>query len=176
MTKLAFQRYFSGLSSNTFLLALASLFADISTEMLYPVLPIFLTQVLNASGSVVGLVEGIAEATQNIVQGLSGSIDPSGNLVELFHLVEKSCQIDRLSDVASRRLSSGAESSSVLIRFSGYYTACSGGLPHECIGCRLAVFSLLALAALDRGGCVLHRILCPPFRLSEFLRAHFARN
>jgi len=74
MTRLAFQRYFSGLSSNTFLLALASLFADISTEMLYPVLPIFLTQVLKASGSVVGLVEGIAEATQNIVQGLSGSI------------------------------------------------------------------------------------------------------
>jgi len=74
MTKPAVQRYFSGLSSNTFLLALASLFADISTEMLYPVLPIFLTQVLNASGSVVGLVEGIAEATQNIVQGLSGSL------------------------------------------------------------------------------------------------------
>ena len=72
MTKPAVQRYFSGLSSNTFLLALASLFADISTEMLYPVLPIFLTQILNASGSVVGLVEGIAGATQNIVQGLSG--------------------------------------------------------------------------------------------------------
>ncbi len=74
MTKRDFQRYFSGLSSNTFLLALASLFADISTEMLYPVLPIFLTQILNASGSVVGLVEGIAVATQNIVQGLSGSL------------------------------------------------------------------------------------------------------
>ena len=74
MTKPAVQRYFSGLSSNTFLLALASLFADISTEMLYPVLPIFLTQILNASGSVVGLVEGIAVATQNIVQGLSGSL------------------------------------------------------------------------------------------------------
>ena len=72
MTKRHFQRYFSGLSRNTFLLALASLFADISTEMLYPVLPIFLTQILNASGSVVGLVEGIAVATQNIVQGLSG--------------------------------------------------------------------------------------------------------
>jgi len=74
MTKRHFQRYFSGLSRNTFLLALASLFADISTEMLYPVLPIFLTQILNASGSVVGLVEGIAVATQNIVQGLSGSL------------------------------------------------------------------------------------------------------
>jgi hypothetical protein len=47
-------RYFAGLSRNTFLLAFASLFADISTEMLYPVLPIFLTQTLKASGSIVG--------------------------------------------------------------------------------------------------------------------------
>jgi hypothetical protein len=35
------QQYFSGLSKNTFRLACASLFADISTEMLYPVLPVF---------------------------------------------------------------------------------------------------------------------------------------
>ncbi len=40
--------------------------------MLHPVLPIFLTQTLHASGSVVGLVEGVAQATQNIVQGFSG--------------------------------------------------------------------------------------------------------
>src|SRR5207253_6578305 len=72
MTKRDFQRYFSGLSANTFLLALASLFADVSTEMLYPVLPLFLTQTLGASVVVLGLVEGIAKATQNIVQGLSG--------------------------------------------------------------------------------------------------------
>ena len=49
-----------GLSKNTFLLAFASLFADISTEMLYPVLPVFLTQTLKASGSIVGLVDGFA--------------------------------------------------------------------------------------------------------------------
>lgn len=67
-------QHFAGLSRNTFLLALASLFADISTEMLYPVLPIFLTQTLKASGSVVGLVEGVAVATQNIVQGFAGSL------------------------------------------------------------------------------------------------------
>jgi hypothetical protein len=34
--------YFSGLSRNTFLLALTSLFADVSTEMLVPILPIVL--------------------------------------------------------------------------------------------------------------------------------------
>lgn len=67
-------RYFAGLSRNTFLLAFASLFADISTEMLYPILPIFLTQTLKASGSVVGLIEGVAGATQNIAQGISGAV------------------------------------------------------------------------------------------------------
>jgi len=65
-------RYFAGVSRNTVLLAFTSLFADISSEMLYPVLPILLTQTLHASGSVVGLVEGIAQAAQNIVQGVSG--------------------------------------------------------------------------------------------------------
>jgi MFS family permease len=68
------QGYFAGLSRNTFLLALSSLFADISTEMLYPVLPVFLTQTLKATGSIVGLVDGFAQATQNIVQGFSGSL------------------------------------------------------------------------------------------------------
>ena len=74
MVRSASKRYFAGLSRNTFLLAFASLFADISTEMLFPVLPVFLTQTLKASGSVVGLVDGFAQATQNIVQGFSGAL------------------------------------------------------------------------------------------------------
>src|SRR5512136_2121053 len=68
------RQIFSGLSRNTFLLALASLFADISTEMLYPVLPVFLTQTLNATGSIVGLVDGFAQAAQNVAQGVSGAL------------------------------------------------------------------------------------------------------
>jgi len=74
MTARSIQRYFAGLSRDTYLLAFTSLFADISTEMLYPVLPVFLTQTLRASGSIVGLVDGFAQATQNIVQGFSGTI------------------------------------------------------------------------------------------------------
>ena len=74
MIKTALQRYFGGLSRTTFLLAFASLFSDISTEMLYPVLPVFLTQTLKADGTIVGLVDGIAQATQNIVQGFSGTL------------------------------------------------------------------------------------------------------
>ena len=75
MTETARQEgYFAGLSRNTFLLALASFFADISTEMLYPVIPIFLTQTLKSGGSIVGLIEGVAQATQNITQGFAGSL------------------------------------------------------------------------------------------------------
>ncbi|MGA7328908.1 MAG: MFS transporter [Rhodomicrobium sp.] len=70
----AIRHYATGLSRNTFLLAFASLFADISTEMLYPILPVFLTQTLKASGSIVGLVDGFAQAAQNIVQGFSGAL------------------------------------------------------------------------------------------------------
>jgi MFS family permease len=67
-------RLFSGLSANTFLLAFASLFADISTEMQYPVLPTFLTQTLGANGTIVGLIDGCAQALQNIVQGFTGTL------------------------------------------------------------------------------------------------------
>lgn len=68
------KKYFSGLTRNTFLLTFVSLFSDISTEMLYPVLPVFLTETLRQKGSIVGLIEGVAAATQNIVQGFSGFI------------------------------------------------------------------------------------------------------
>src|SRR5258706_8055792 len=57
---------------NIILLSLTSLFADISTEMLYPILPIFITTYLGASGSLIGLIEGVATATQNIQMGFAG--------------------------------------------------------------------------------------------------------
>lgn len=66
--------FFSGLTKNTFLLALTSLFSDISSEMLYPILPVFLTQNLKVSGSIVGLIEGVAGTVQNIIQGFSGQL------------------------------------------------------------------------------------------------------
>lgn len=60
------------LPRSLYLLALTSLFGDISTEMLYPVLPLFITRELGAPASVVGIIEGVAEATQNLAQGASG--------------------------------------------------------------------------------------------------------
>lgn len=66
------KKRFSGITKDTALLAVSSVFSDISTEMLYPVLPIYLTQYLKASGSIVGMIEGIAQALQNSIQGFSG--------------------------------------------------------------------------------------------------------
>ncbi len=57
---------------NVFLLGLTSLFNDISSEMIYPIIPIFLTSVLGAPISVVGIIEGIAESTASILKGFSG--------------------------------------------------------------------------------------------------------
>jgi MFS family permease len=72
MQKSLFKKYFAGLTKNSLLLAFASLFSDVSTEMLYPILPRYLIDYLGANGSIVGLIEGVAQATQNIIQGFSG--------------------------------------------------------------------------------------------------------
>lgn len=54
-------------------LGLVSLFADISSEMLYPITPIFLTTVLGASMTSVGFIEGVAEATASLMKTYSGA-------------------------------------------------------------------------------------------------------
>ena len=65
-------RYGRGLTRDTYLLSFTSMFADISTEMLYPILPSFVTQVLGATAGTLAGIEGIATATQYLVQGPSG--------------------------------------------------------------------------------------------------------
>lgn len=61
-----------GIKKNVFILGLVSLFTDISSEMLYPVIPIFLTAVLGAPMYIVGFIEGIAEGTASILKVISG--------------------------------------------------------------------------------------------------------
>ncbi|MHB8841079.1 MAG: MFS transporter [Candidatus Aquicultor sp.] len=61
-----------GFSRNVFFVGLTSFFTDISTEMVYPLIPIFLTTVLGAPVAIVGLVEGIAESTASLLKVISG--------------------------------------------------------------------------------------------------------
>jgi MFS family permease len=65
-------KVFKGLNKNIIVLSIVSFFTDISSEMLYPIIPIFLTSVLGAPMSVLGLIEGIAEAAASILKAFSG--------------------------------------------------------------------------------------------------------
>lgn len=55
-------------------LGLVSFFMDVSSETIHALLPLFLTTTLGASVSVVGLIDGIAEATASISKVFSGYI------------------------------------------------------------------------------------------------------
>ncbi|HKR10001.1 MAG TPA: MFS transporter [Gemmatimonadaceae bacterium] len=49
-----------------------SLFTDVSTEMIYPLLPIFLAGVLGTSSTFIGAIEGVAETTASLLKLVSG--------------------------------------------------------------------------------------------------------
>jgi MFS family permease len=53
-------------------LGYVSMLADITSEMLNPINPIFLTQVLGISAPVLGLIEGLADAASALLKVLSG--------------------------------------------------------------------------------------------------------
>lgn len=63
---------FSGLSRSAIIIGLVSLLSDISGEMIYPILPLFLTQTLHAPATIVGLIEGIAVGASTAIGGMSG--------------------------------------------------------------------------------------------------------
>jgi len=60
------------IKKNVWYLGLVSFFTDVSSEMIFPILPIFLTTVLKANMAVVGLIEGIAESTSALLKLISG--------------------------------------------------------------------------------------------------------
>jgi len=62
----------SKLGRNVIGLGAVSLFTDVSTEMIYPLLPIFLAGVIGANASFIGAIEGVAETTASLLKLLSG--------------------------------------------------------------------------------------------------------
>ncbi len=61
-----------GLSRPIWLLGWVSFFTDMASEMVYPLLPLFLTQVLGAGAMSLGVIEGAAEAANSGLKILSG--------------------------------------------------------------------------------------------------------
>ncbi len=80
----SFRTFFSGIPKNVFILGVVSLFNDISSEMIYPIVPIFLTSVLGVPVSVVGLIEGIAEGTASLMKFLAGYLSDKVQKRKIF--------------------------------------------------------------------------------------------
>jgi len=67
------------LRGNVLWLSVVSLLNDAASEMIYPLLPIFLTGVLGAGPAFLGLIEGVADASSSLLKLASGAIaDRSG--------------------------------------------------------------------------------------------------
>jgi MFS family permease len=62
------------LTRSTILIGVVSFLSDVSTEMAYPILPIFIKDVLKAPTAALGLIEGIANGCASIVTAFSGWI------------------------------------------------------------------------------------------------------
>src|SRR6266576_3122574 len=60
------------LPRNVFAISLVSLLNDASSEIIYPLLPVFLSLTLGASPGIVGLIEGAAESISSLLKLLAG--------------------------------------------------------------------------------------------------------
>ena len=60
--------------SNIVLLGLVSFFTDVSTQMIYPILPLFLTSVMGVGPLIIGIIEGIAESLASVLKLFSGIV------------------------------------------------------------------------------------------------------
>jgi len=65
-------RRYRKLPRNVFAISLVSLLNDISSEIIYPLLPVFLSLTLGASPAIVGMIEGAAESVSSLLKLFSG--------------------------------------------------------------------------------------------------------
>ncbi len=69
-----------GLSPNILLIGLISFLTDVSSELIFTLMPLFLANVVGAATVVIGLIEGVAESTASLLKLLSGWMsDKLGN-------------------------------------------------------------------------------------------------
>jgi MFS family permease len=85
------------IAANIILLGLVSFFTDISTEMVYPILPLYLSAVMGATPTIIGIIEGIAESLASVIKLFSGIIaDKYGNKKRLAFLGYSSSALNKI--------------------------------------------------------------------------------
>ena len=66
------KQIFKGITRNIFILGVVSLFTDLSSQMVFPLIPVFMVSILGAGAYAVGIVEGAAETTASLLKVFSG--------------------------------------------------------------------------------------------------------
>jgi MFS family permease len=79
-------KFFKSIPPTVIWLGLVALFNDLAKEMIYPVVPLFLTQVLGAGPVALGLVESVAEATSSLLKVFSGILTDRSGARKVFLL------------------------------------------------------------------------------------------
>ncbi len=59
---------------NVIMLGLVSFFSDISAEMVYPIIPLYLSSAFGATPVLIGIIEGIAESLASLLKVFSGYV------------------------------------------------------------------------------------------------------
>jgi MFS family permease len=66
------RKHIFGLNPNVFFLGLVSFLTDVSSEMIFTLLPLFLANILGAAAVTIGFIEGVAESTASLLKIFSG--------------------------------------------------------------------------------------------------------
>ena len=61
------ERKKAGVPRTVYLLGIVSFLTDVSSEMIFPLLPLFITTILGAGAEVLGLIEGVADSAASII-------------------------------------------------------------------------------------------------------------
>ena len=69
-----------------YILGVVSLFNDMASEMIYPLIPIFIKSVLGLGASFIGIIEGVAESANSIIKLFSGWISDKAKKRKVFVL------------------------------------------------------------------------------------------
>jgi len=89
------------LPRNVWVVTITSFLTDVSSEMVFNLLPIFLFNVLGARTGLIGVIEGVAETTASLLKMVSGTV--SDRLQKRKALaVYGRAKLDRLMDVKRR--------------------------------------------------------------------------
>jgi MFS family permease len=78
------RRWTYGLTANVVILSTVSLFTDVSSEMIVPILPFFLVEVLLANALIVGLVEGLSDSVVSFMKIFSGRLSDAAGKRKRF--------------------------------------------------------------------------------------------